>query len=222
MLRLIDSIFSSLAPHYCLGCDAIGAILCDSCLDLISELQPCCYRCRKLSPNWQTCTKCRRVSPLDSVAVVTHYEGVAEALLHKLKFNRVNAAALPIARAILKITEITGVLLVPVPTATSRVRVRGYDQSQLIAQQLERLSDNHTLNLLQRIGQHRQTGSPRKVRLTQLERAFEVVAPKQNVYPEVLLIDDVVTTGSTLEAAARELKKTGVKRVHAVVFARAE
>lgn len=74
---------------------------------------------------------------------------------------------------------------------------------------------------LVRLGQQQQHTATRAQRLTQLAKAYTVPRPELVVGKYVVLVDDVITTGATLEAAARALKAAGAKRVSAVVFAQA-
>lgn len=73
--------------------------------------------------------------------------------------------------------------------------------------------------LLSRLGQTRQVGSKREQRLTQLSDAFRALRPDVIRNAQILLVDDVVTTGGTLEAAANVLRQAGASRIDAVVFA---
>lgn len=150
----------------------------------------------------------------------TSYDGVGEALITALKFDHVVAAAKVIAES-MELHIPAKAVLVPVPTATSRVRQRGYDQSVLIATRLRRRYGTERKLLLRRYGQTRQTGSTRAERLQQLHDGFGVIKTK-NPPERVLLVDDVLTTGATLEAAAKVLKHAGVKQIDALVFARAQ
>jgi ComF family protein len=166
---------------------------------------------------------CRKYSPLENVFVVTLYEGVAEQLIKQLKFERARSAAKTVARAI----EVSGfvpegAVLVPVPTATSRVRIRGYDQSKLVANELSKITGMTVVQGLDRIGQQRQTGSSRIERKKQIEGAFVAKMRNLNGIKSVLLVDDVLTTGATVESAARTLRRAGVKHISALTFARAE
>lgn len=225
MLTLLDTLTSFIAPHQCLGCGHDGDLLCAVCLPLLPELQPQCYRCRRTDGGNLTCKNCRRNSPLQHVWIGTTYDGIGEALMKKLKFERALAAANTITRSLADqfgTALPSHALLVPIPTATSRVRQRGYDQSVIIARKLARHTGLPCASLLSRYGQQRQTGSSRKQRLLQLEDAFRVRPKKLQDAKTVILVDDVLTTGATLEMAAKTLKQAGVKHISAITFARAE
>ncbi len=113
----------------------------------------------------------------------------------------------------------TEVLLVPVPTATTRVRERGYDQAVVLARELSRLSGRTSACPLVRLGQAHQVGASRAARLRHLDGAFRVRYSDKIKGAHIVLIDDVCTTGATLESAARALREAGAKQVDALVFA---
>lgn len=104
------------------------------------------------------------------------------------------------------------------PTATSRVRQRGYDHARLIARDFASRRQLPCQSLLVRHGQQRQVGAARTIRLQQAEQFYsaKIVRPMPS---RVLLIDDVVTTGASISAAAKCLKRAGVKHVDAAIFA---
>lgn len=155
---------------------------------------------------------------------VTPYDGVAKELVARLKFERTQAAAKDIARAMaarLAFVDVEQLIVTYVPTANACVRMRGYDQAQLIARELARELGVPYAALLARVGSARQLGASRELRHAQLGNAFRPLKPYATRKASVLLVDDVITTGSTLEAAAATLKTAGAKIVHAAVFARA-
>lgn len=219
---MLDLLLSLVAPHLCLGCGTEGELWCDVCKTSAPPAAERCYRCHALSPGGRTCMTCRRASPLYAVLSATRYEGVPKQLIWKLKFERTMAGARPIADLIATRFEfISDVVMVPVPTSTNRVRQRGYDQTVLITKALARHAPLPFTSALIRLGQQQQHTASRQQRLTQLANAFRVVKPEAIQGKRVMLIDDVITTGATLEAAARALKQAGAKRVSALVFAQA-
>lgn len=200
-----------------------GSLLCQECQErYVTPVPSRCYRCHALASDFRTCKSCRSSSRLYSVMVRTDYQGLAKELVHRLKFARAKAAVLPMADSLAPlIAKPAQVLLVPIPTASSRRRQRGYDQAELLAKELARRTGIPCSFVLSRRGQARQVGARRAERLDQLRDALYVRRAADLSETTIILVDDVVTTGATLEAAAHVLKVAGAKRVQAVVFAQA-
>jgi ComF family protein len=111
-------------------------------------------------------------------------------------------------------------LVVPVPTATARVRERGFDHTDLLAKQIAIILRLSEAKALRRLGQTRQLGSKREDRLIQLSGNFAVKNPHRARGQDILLVDDVVTTGGSIIAAAKALRVAGAKSVDALIFAK--
>lgn len=218
---MFDRLLSIIAPHYCLGCDREGTLLCQECSGGLPVLAERCYRCHSLSPSGRTCVKCRRQSPLHTVTAATQYGELAKDLVWKLKFAHAPAAAESIAHIIRDRVVFDDAILVYVPTATARVRQRGFDQALLIGRQLSRTTGLPNRSYLRRMGQARQVGAGKRERTEHLKTAFRAVNEPTLQGAHIILVDDVLTSGATLEAAARTLKTAGAGRIDAVVFAQA-
>ncbi len=151
----------------------------------------------------------------------TELGGLPRELLHRFKFERAQSAASSIASLMYEAVNGLGGhdLIIPVPTATNRLRERGYDHAWLLARELGLTNHLPAMRLLMRLNQTRQVGTKRDQRLSQLRGAFRVTRPGRLQGAHVLLVDDVLTTGATLEEAALTLRKAGVAHVDAVVFA---
>lgn len=188
----------------------------------IERIPSRCYLCKRWGDDFRTCGRCRRQSPLLSVRTATAYKGVAKDLVSTLKFGRAKGAAVPMARSLAGIIGVPGGLYIThVPTANARVRERGYDQAALIAKELAVQTSLPYSVLLARTGAQRQTGQGRDIRKAQMEGAFRVLRADMLQGKHVLLVDDVLTTGATCEAAARALRQAGARTVSAAVFAAA-
>ena len=221
-MPLLDSVLSILAPHTCLVCGREGKLVCDWCaVDAFPPLPSRCYRCRRITSDFALCDRCKKQTPLRHVWIRTDYDGSAKDLLHSYKYERARAAVLPVARAVDEVLPYlpADTLLIPVPTATSRVRQRGYDHAALLARSLARQHHLAWLRAVTHLSQSRQVGSSRQQRLTQLADTFIVTKPALVSGRDILIVDDVVTTGATLEAMARVLKQAGAKSVNALAFA---
>ena len=220
---MIESLIALMAPHECLVCTTEGALLCDDCMEKLPLPSPICYRCEQKSAHHMTCKDCRQVSALHSVTPVAVYEGIVKDLIWRLKFGRAKAAAHDIARHLCLPVghEDHPVAVMYVPTATSRTRVRGYDQARLIARSFARLHQLPLSPALVRTGQHRQVGSSGEKRRHQMRNSFRIAHGAEIADTHIILVDDVTTSGATLEAVAEVLKQAGVWRIDACVFARA-
>ncbi len=219
-MRVIEDLFNIIAPHECLGCQKEGSLLCYDCSLNLSSVPPRCYVCGRWDEAWRTCRACRRQTPIHTLWTVAKYEGAAKELLHKLKFERSRAGAEPIAGLLAgRCTLSDDTVVTFVPTASRRARERGYDQAALIAKELSVRLGLPFVPCLARIGDNRQVGSNRQLRKQQMEGVFRPLNPAAFQSRHVLIVDDVLTTGATCEAAARVLRQAGAKRVSAAVFA---
>lgn len=219
-------------PTRCLACgegsdEAID--LCSTCMDQLPWLGPACPRCAlplpAPLPPGLCCGACLATPPpLQRVHAACRYAAPLDRLLPRFKFHHDLAAGRLLAQLM---TERCTALarpaaLVPVPLHRARLRQRGYDQALELARPLARaLGVPLRPGLLRRIrATAPQSELDAAARGRNLRRAFAAVMPEGP--PEhVVLVDDVMTTGATLHAAARALQRAGVRRVDAWVCARA-
>jgi ComF family protein len=148
-------------------------------------------------------------------------EGSARDAVHQLKYGGWSRAAEAMAESMKGLEPLTGqVCLIPIPLGRRRQRVRGYNQSERIAAALAgRIGRPVRTDLLQRVRETRtQTALTPEARHANVAAAFSAI-PVTGL--ELVLVDDVFTTGATLAAAAAALVDAGAARVEAVTFARA-
>jgi ComF family protein len=226
-MSFLEAAIGWVAPPQCLNCGLEGIALCKPCSSVeIINFGERCWRCNVLSPGCRSCAKCRRLGSPSHVWISTNYEGLARRLLSLYKFGHHRAAVEPIANlmaaTLLKYSgdDNKNYLVVPIPTATNRVRERGFDHVDLLSREIAQLLRLDEVNVMRRLGQTRQLGSKREARLNQLQGSFFVKNNKKIIGRNVLLIDDVLTTGGTLKAAAQTMRSAGAKQVDALLFAK--
>lgn len=218
-----------LLPAVCLLCDEPiskqeqDALICDLCrLRWKAVSHPLCARCGQPSFRGLECRLCADWPPgLSRVRSAVWLEGSARDAVHQLKYEGWSRAAEAIAERMRGLEPLTGqVCLIPVPLGGRRQRTRGYNQSERIASALAALTGHAVrTDLLERVRETRtQTALTPEARHANVAGAFSA-APVAGM--ELVLVDDVFTTGATLAAAGAALIDAGAKRVEAVTFARA-
>jgi ComF family protein len=195
---------------------------------------PLCWSCGGgARPGGPLCAGCRRrlrwlgsglveVAGLPTWAPVA-YDGPARALVGGLKFRRAAGLADAMAAQLAACAPpglLDGVSLVPVPLEPGRLRRRGFNQAERLADALARRAGvPSTACLERRRGERPQVGRSRAERLA-AARDTVTVARAAEVPSRVLLVDDVITTGGTLAACAATLRAAGTRQVAAVAYAR--
>ena len=206
-------------------CKRDGSYLCADCESDLPQLQkPYCFVCA--SPRVpQLCQSCRLSAPaFDSVRAPYEFRGGARGIVHDLKYRQVRVAVPYIARLLARYLERNPYPVdayCPVPLHPRRERSRGFNQSELIADRLSKLTDlpvdtaalRRTRNTPPQVSMESPVDRSRNI-----ADAFECGADVRG--RRYMLIDDVVTTGSTMSACAQALKDGGAANVWGIAFAR--
>jgi ComF family protein len=218
-----------LLPARCGGCDAIGDLFCGRCRSASRELQePLCPRCgaEVESVRRRDCGCGRRLRHLARIRSCAAYEGSLERALHRFKYRGRRALAGPLALLLaerLAVDGLAGEAIAWVPLGAARRRARGYNQAELLARALAGLTGVPSLpgSLLRLRETPPQVGLDRPRRLLNVGGAFgyrgDPLAGRS-----VLLVDDVATTGATLDACAAALRAAGSGPVFGFTIARAQ
>lgn len=224
----LRSVHDWLLPPGCVLCGRDGhdgRDLCQACAAELPYLEIACHRCAIPLPQTGICGRCQQKPPaFDATQAVFDYSPPVAQLIQGLKFNGklYNARLLGelMAERLAAVQVELPELVVPVPLHTSRLRERGFNQALELARPLTR-----TLGVPLAAGLCRrcqattpQTGLDARARRRNLKGAFEVCGTSAR---HVALVDDVMTTGSTVEALARALKRAGMGRVDVWLCARA-
>lgn len=216
---MIDKLLDYLAPHYCYGCGEIGAALCEHCKYNIEEdYSEACVGCGGMAASG-LCGTCHL--PYQRSWVVGEREGLLRRLIDEYKFESVRGVADTLAELLAdRLPELPGdTIVVPVPTIRPHVRQRGFDHMVRIAKGVAGRKGCHYAALLARRTRTVQRGKGRAERIRQAKEAFSIkgLIPTDVPY---LIVDDVTTTGATLQYAAQALCDAGAQRVWVAVLSR--
>ncbi len=219
--RILD-LLDLLAPPACAACHLPGSEICAECSGAIAA--PGSVGCARCGHPWAVstarCAECP--SAVDHMQFAAAYVDPVPVVITALKDRGRRDLAGQFARLIVTRCAPPGgdVCLVPVPLTRERERERGFNQAGLIAAEIAQSWHRPVVDLLQRVRDDPpQRGSSATDRTVNVRGAFAVRSGLA-IPPEAWLVDDVCTTGATLAACARALRRGGVRRVGAVCVAR--
>ena len=222
----------TLFPKYCVSCHKPDTALCSGCFkEIVFIKQQQCGRCLKKNTLGKTCPKCKKYWPLDNLLVATYYQdGPIKEIIHTYKYGG-RKDLLPDFMKIIEHNRIIcdflnnlheEVIIIPVPLHFRRRWWRGFNQSEEIAHKISgKYNVPIRIDILKRVKHTKiQVSLHRQDRIKNLDDAF-ISKACLPCNASVILIDDIATTGATLNACARVLKKAGVKHIWGLVIARA-
>src|SRR5215470_3844558 len=235
--ELFQAAISLLYPETCTICGKhvrAGTYLCDGCeAKIVRIVPPFCETCSEpfegSITGAFTCANCaHRTIYFDAAVAAYRGRGIVREVIHEFKYARQIHLRHLIARWLRaalddeRLHDISFDLIVPVPLHPARQRERGFNQASLLAESLSAETSMHSRPVLERIRYTTtQTALDRSERMENLHNAFRLRKNADVRGLRVLLIDDVLTTGSTLSECARVLKRAGAISVHAATAARA-
>ena len=234
MMRTVRSTLTLLYPPSCLACEEDlpdwdgQAFLCTHCQSILARLAPpWCSRCGESlrDSHADLCLRCATQEvPFDRLRSFGPYEGVLADLIRALKFEGERALARPLAGYLFEASDSEikeGIEAISfVPMTARALRIRGFNQAELLARQLGRLLSKPVISGLHKARETRpQVELSAHERLENLKAAF--VARKDPRYEKLLLVDDVYTTGATLAECSRALRAAGYGKIYALTLARA-
>ena len=233
-MNLLDFLF----PKFCVGCHQEGSYFCNKCLSKIKTVPQICPVCEKASVFGQTHLNCRSRYSLDGLTSLFTYEGIIKEAIHKIKYQFVTDLTKELMEFVFqqlatekeqkylvfeKFLLQKGAIIVPVPLYWYKENTRGFNQASLIA---KFISLHYKVPLNAKVLKRKkwtisQTGLSEEERKENVKNIFSV-SPNILIsqYPNILLLDDVWTTGSTIKEAAKTLKKAGIEKVWGFTVAR--
>ena len=226
LVHLQRAALDLLFPPYCIGCGKEGNYICGSCArDFPYIYAPFCPICGRPLNADNACPGCiAKDHAVDSIRAPFLFNGVIRQAIHEIKYHNLRSLAPHLALYLheyLSQNPLPGDVLVPVPIHPQRLRERGYNQSALITRELGRLSDLPVVDVcLERLTYH----APQARLSTALERLQNTAGAftcrdRRLQNKRIILIDDVSTSGATMNACAAALKSAGAAEVRGLVLA---
>ncbi len=227
--RLYHSIWKTLDiiyPPSCAGCGQGGVRLCDTCRDQIQKIgKNICPICGNPSQREAPCDTCQESPPpYTALRSYCEYAGPVREAIHHLKYNNDLLLADTLAEfliTMLKELNWEFDLVLPVPISQQHLHDRGYNQAGLIAYPValamqKEYSDKH----LQRTRETKsQVDLSAPERFKNLHNAFQGNSATLN-HKKVLLVDDVTTTGATINSCSTALRQSGCERIYCITVAK--
>lgn len=216
----IEKVVNLISPYECLVCEYEGAVVCKNCWEPnVPIRKPACFWCNTLSVDGRTCPRCKRTTHLAGATIPYRLNGLVEQCIYELKYYHNKQMAKFLAGYLADSRDITKFDCISfVPAIGKNQRRRGYNQAKLLAKEVSDIQNIPLVNSLSRISHTNQIGLNRVQRLSSVKNNF--IAIRDFTSKKVLLVDDVLTTGATLNECARVLKQSGAKTVWAVVVAK--
>lgn len=212
---MIEKILKAVFPPRCIGCGAF----------LESEDIPLCSSCHPkiifLSTPFISTHLLKQY--FDAAHSIAKFDSVWQDIVHGLKYNRRLDLVRPLSRFLASKIDYEYDLVAFVPLHAKRIKERGYNQAALLAKRLSKETGvKIDYNLLKRIVDNRpQVGFSAAERIQNVKGIFDMGAGSDINGKDIILIDDVMTTGATVNECARVLKKNGAGKVSVLTLARA-
>ena len=219
----LDLIF----PKWCVGCGKRGDFICLDCARHLPRIYgPLCPQCGRPQTSDMLCPGCvSRTLTIDGIRAPFRFEGTIRQAVYDIKYRNIRALSKPLSGLLhdyLLSDKLPADVLVPVPLHPKRLKERGYNQSALLARDLSKYGGLPVVNdLLIRAKYTTPQAKTSSIgeRLRNVAGAFACNGPAFRGV-SVLLIDDVATSGATLNAAAAALKSAGAATVWGLALAR--
>lgn len=224
--RVKTAFLDLLLPLRCLGCGKEGNLICPSCCETLARVRlPLCQRCGDTVSEGNLCRSCLNYSlTIDGIRSVFLFQGTVRQAILQLKYKHLKAVSTPLAQLLaefLRSQPMKGEMILPVPLHPKRLRERGYNQASLLAKELSEfvglpVAEDALIRVRDAVPQARARSA-----LERRQNVKDAFACRQMLEgKQVLLIDDVCTTGATLDACATALKSAGASSVWGLTVAR--
>lgn len=232
MKEIKEFLLDILFPKFCFNCDREGSYLCKDCQSIleISQYRYCLCKEPKRLPRGGKCPRCQSKKLSGLYFALPYQNLLVKKLIQKFKYNPfIKELAKPLASLIITHFQfldnkpnLSNFILIPVPLNEKRLKWRGFNQATEISKELSKILEiplvlNCLLKIKETLPQVKLTAEARK---ENVRGTFSCQNQKEILGKKILLVDDIYTTGSTMEEAARVLKKSGAREIWGLVVAR--
>ncbi|MFH1838586.1 MAG: ComF family protein [Candidatus Kuenenbacteria bacterium] len=230
--KIINFFLDLLFPIECVGCQKENIWLCEECFKKINlNLKNFCPFCKKPARMGCVCQQCLSRSPLKNIFVASSYEEkILKQAIHVFKYKHIRDLAKPLGKIIinflyqskLNLLFDDSYFLIPISLHRKRLFERGFNQSELLAQIIAQEFKISVINnvLKRKRNTKSQTKLKEKERRKNIKNAFICLQPEIIKNKNIILFDDILTTGSTLREAASVCKKFGAKEIIGLILAK--
>lgn len=212
----MNSFLDLLFPKVCSICKKKGNYLCDTCKKLFKRNLPECYICRSISPNFKTHPSCKGNHSLEHIFVSWEYNSLSSDLLKKYKYSYVYDISSVLSEFFLGSilnsnfnNVLKNSLITNIPISSNRLRERGFNQTYNLAKSLSNSFNlDFSANLLGRKNTEGHQALKDKDERNDISQKDFFIQEALDIssYQSITIIDDVITTASTLESVSRVLK----------------
>lgn len=219
-----------LFPKFCLGCGFLGSYICFNCRNKLAKAKDAsCFYCRRKSYQGLTHRDCKRTYGIDGFIYIYIYNDLLKKIIKTTKYRYVKECLFELLsnsylslfdKLIFYKKTFHPLLVEAIPLHESRLKKRGFNQSEIIADFLcEQFSFGKKKSLVKTIETKAQAALKRRDRIKNLKKTFSVEAMAVDG-TNILLVDDIVTTGATMAEAAKVLKAHGAACLIAFALAK--
>ncbi|MFH1668046.1 MAG: ComF family protein [Candidatus Komeilibacteria bacterium] len=228
MKTVLKIILDFIFPLQCINCNAPNYNLCPKCESQIAlRTKKQCPLCNKEQNNNDICQNCKPNTSLDKIIICADYENnILQKTIHAFKYKNVSSLCEPLSNLLIRRFKEEKTpqqfIIIPTPLHRKRQLERGFNQSELLAKVFAQ-KFNYQINTKilhrQRNNAH-QADLNKKERLINIKNCFVIKDVDQIKNKNIILVDDVVTTGATLNEQAKLLRTAGAKKIWAIVLAK--
>ncbi|MDQ5922335.1 MAG: competence protein ComFC [Patescibacteria group bacterium] len=215
-MLILDTILEFIFPVNCVSCKTKGAYICSKCLSLSPEAE-------RETEKWIFPIYDYRHPPIKKSIWFLKYKGKTS--LAKVFADALYSRILEEVAEKMLMENFNNPILIPIPLSSRRLRERGFNQAEIICDEIMKIDRNQNLTLIKNVLKrkedkfHQAKIKDRKQRLENIIDCFKIDNPESIKGRNIVIIDDVTTTGATLKEARKVLREAGTKKIIAFTIA---